>query len=60
MLIEMLQDYQHVPELPWSRRHYIVLEGTGESLRGSADKSGILALMIPNIVLGRLRNGQMR
>ena len=63
MLIEMLQDCQRVPELPWSRRYHIVLKEAGESLRKSADRSGILALMmalIPKIALGRLKNGQTR
>lgn len=55
MLTEMLQDYQRVPEPPWSRRHHIVLEELGESRRKNADKS-----TSPKIVLGRLRNGQMR
>ena len=61
MLIEMLQDYQRVPELPWSRRHHIVLEETGESLRKYANRSGTLMMpLTPKIVLGRLRNGKMR
>lgn len=63
MLKEMLQDYQRVPELPWSRRYRIVLEETGETLLECADRTEILALimpLIPKIVLGRLKNGQMR
>lgn len=60
MLIEMLQDYQRVPKLPWSKRYHIVLEEIGESLRENADRSGILMPSIPKIILGQLRNGQMR
>ena len=61
MLKEMLQDYLRVRELPWSRRYHIVLEELGESLQKNADKTRILMItLILKIVLGRLRNGQMR
>ena len=60
MLRGMLQDYQRVPGLPWSRPHHIASAKVGESPRKNADKSENLGLMVWLIILGLPRNVQKR